>query len=139
MKRLTVVLPVVLLTLAACRDATSPGLTLASLAGTYTLQTVNGASLPLTLQNTSAQKVDLLSGDLMLSPSGAARETAIKQWTYPTTSVQTLSQEDGTVALSGDTITVLHARDGAAGVGRLVGSTLTFVRQDTTWAYGRQP
>jgi hypothetical protein len=69
-RQLGVLLLALLLPLAACSgdDGTEP--TEDGVEGTYALLTVNGNTLPFLLQETTAQKVELISGSIVLRANG---------------------------------------------------------------------
>lgn len=71
----TVLPALVLALLAACGgDATSPSPTSASVAGAFTLRSIDGAALPFTVQN-GANKVDVISSTLTMTDGGSWSET----------------------------------------------------------------
>jgi hypothetical protein len=70
MRRLLVLATVLAttLTVAGCNnDSTAPG---ASLAGTYTLQTVNGFPLPFTVTSSGPYSSDVIAGQIVLDANG---------------------------------------------------------------------
>ncbi len=70
MKRVLVLaLSIVLgLTATACSDSTGPG---ASLAGAYTLQTINGAPLPVYINNSGNPSTEVVSERIVINADGS--------------------------------------------------------------------
>ena len=69
-----------LATLAGCGENSSTGPTTVNLVGTWTLQSVNGGSIPYT-QTTSAGKTEVMSGSIVISGNGAFTTTVVQRVT----------------------------------------------------------
>jgi len=101
-----------LVALAACNnDSTSPN---GSVTGTYSLQTVNGSSLPYTFSDGSV----LVSDRLSLNSNGTYVDIA-------TFSNSTTSTEQGLWSINNNLITFNDQTDGLQYTGSLSGSVLT--------------
>jgi hypothetical protein len=101
-----------LVALAACNnDSTSPN---GSVTGTYSLQTVNGSSLPFTFSDGSV----LVSDRLSLNSNGTYVDIA-------TFSNSTTSTEQGLWSINNNLITFNDQTDGLQYTGSLSGSVLT--------------
>ena len=106
-------------------DPTAPGV---SLTGTYTLQTVNGSTLPYTTQNGA-----LLVGD-QLTINGDGSYFDVAQYAAPNGG--TVSQtESGTYANNNGAIVFYDQTDNITYQGSLSGSVLTEVVAGLTEAY----
>ena len=114
-----------LLMLVACGgDSTGPN---ADVTGNYTLQTVNGASVPAVVFQDSQEKDELTAGNINLNAdktwSGnlTARVTDLMSGATGTFS----APGNGTYTSSGGTITLTDATDGSQLTGNVGGGTLT--------------
>ena len=114
MKRLLVLVLSLALTAAACTDSTGPG---DSLAGTYQLESVNGASLPVTICG-QGPCYDILSADITLFSNGRYQST--NRYRDGTESA------DGTWLLSGNNLALIDSFDGYESYATVSGRRLTF-------------
>ena len=69
-----------LASLVACGDNSTTGPTTVNLVGTWTLQSVNGSPIPFS-QTSATQKLEVLSGSLVISGNGAFTSTLIERVT----------------------------------------------------------
>jgi hypothetical protein len=67
-------------TATACSDSTSPG---ASLAGTYSLQTINGQSLPFVVENSASLYSEVVLSQITLHSNGSYSSVTRYRDTYP--------------------------------------------------------
>jgi len=98
---------------------TSPSV---SLSGTYTLQTVNGMSLPYTYPQDTYDKFEFLSDVRVLSDSGTFTETYTNRQTENGQATTFTRTSTGTYTAVGGGITFFHpegAEFGSVGVGTL--------------------
>ena len=118
----------------ACGDSTSPS---ASAAGTWTLQTVNGAPLPFVLLQVGADKLELTSDVITANSTGSFTQmTTLK--TTEDGQVTTESIPDaGTYTQAGTAITFTFNSDGSTGTGTLTGNTVTVASQGYSLVYTR--
>lgn len=104
----------------ACRDSTGPG---ASLSGTYTLQTVNNQTPPVTIcDNLGCFAV--LGGQLQLDASGNFVDQLQIQQQGSLSNVQTTQ---GYWVLSGNQISLVDTYDNIRLDGTVSGSTITLI------------
>ena len=92
----------VLATLVACSENSTTGPTQVNLVGTWTLQSVNGGSIPYT-QTTSTGKLEVLSGGVVISGGGGFTTTLVERVT-PTGAANgniVVATTYGTVQISG--------------------------------------
>jgi hypothetical protein len=94
-----------LATVVACSDNSTTGPATVNLVGTWTLQSVNGGSIPYT-QTTSTGKLEVLSGGVVISAGGAFTTTLVQRVT-PTGAANgniLVNTTYGTVEISGPNI-----------------------------------
>ena len=114
-------------------DNNTTTVTLASLAGVWTLQSANGAALPFTIATTPA-KVELLSVTENVQANGSFTSTTVERTTVGTTvTVDTLPPVPGTISLSGNLVSVTLTGSAAIS-GTLVSSTSFSFTDPTTHA-----
>jgi len=118
----------------ACGDSTSPS---ASVAGTWTLQTVNGAPLPFVIAQVGADKIELTSDVITANSNGSFTQmTTVK--TTESGQVTTESIPDaGTYTQNGTAVTFTFNSDGSSGTGTLNGNTVTVASQGFSLVYTR--
>lgn len=110
------------------------GTTLASLAGTWNLQTVNGSPLPFTASNVGGAKVEILSEVTTVSANGTFTQVTTERTTINgVASTQTLPATSGTIALTGSLVSVTIAGSGTA-TGTLNNSNTFTITDPTTGA-----
>lgn len=122
-------LSVVLLT--ACKgDSTGPG---GSIAGNYTLRTVNGQNLPY-VEVEQSTKFELLSETLVLTDAGTFTVQGVVRVTFAGQSQNETFNESGTYTHSGSTIT--FAVPGEQSItGTASNSTITFTSEGLTYVF----
>lgn len=109
---------------AACGGDSSTGPS-ASIAGTWTLQTINGAALPFIVAQTGANKVELLSDVVVISGTGSFTETtSVRTTTNGVPTTQSVA-DAGNYTLSGTAITIHFNSDGSTATGSWSGNTIT--------------
>jgi hypothetical protein len=109
----------------ACGDSTTEP-TMSSIAGTWELQTVNGAALPYVIFQQGTEKVELTADVFTVTSTGTFTELS----TIRTTSsgqTQTETETDaGTYTLNGTAVTFKFDSDPSSpGTGSISGNTLT--------------
>jgi len=122
------------LALAACggSDNSSTGPTLASVAGTWNLSTVNGAPLPYTISNNGGLKTEVLSAVTIVTANGTFNEVQQIRTTFNGQATVTSLPTSGTFSLSGTLVTLNITGSGTLS-GTLTNST-TFAVTDPTGA-----
>jgi lipocalin-like protein len=117
-------------------DTTTP--TQASVAGTWTLQTINGSPLPFTLA-TSPAKIELLSSVVNVTANGTWTSTTTNRTTFNGQATTTTSTDAGTYTLSGNNVAILSNTAGStAQAGAVNGNTLTLSQQGFVFVYTKQ-
>jgi hypothetical protein len=109
------------------------GPTLASLAGVWSLQTVNGQALPFTLSSAGGVKVELLSQVATVAANGTFAQVTTTRTTVNGTATTNALPSAGTFSLSGNLITVTVTGSGNA-TGTLNSSTQFTITDPTTQA-----
>jgi hypothetical protein len=125
MKRLLAVVLAFAVSASACTDSTGPG---DSLAGTYTLRSVNSSNgLPAPLfYNNANDHVEIVSGSLTLTANGDYEEDITADDTNYGPTTRTLQQSFGRWAVSGNEITLTDNLYGSTiSYGTVVGSQIT--------------
>jgi hypothetical protein len=120
-----VMLGALALTATACGggDSTAP----ASIAGTYTLQTVNNAALPFTTSEDETYKAEILSWVVTLNANNTFSHVFQGRSTdNGTVSVNTITGS-GTYTISGSTVDMIDASDNSHLQATVSGSTMTIV------------
>lgn len=145
MRRLFAVAAVVVL--AACgttRDASSTsGPTQASVAGTYTLKTVNGNPLPFVTQQDANVTAKMTSAQFTFASGGTWTQTQHYQTTINGTTSSDTFDESGTFTVSGTTVTlkITSAANGGPQTFSMTsdeaGNTLTLTESGYTFVYAK--
>lgn len=122
----------------ACGSDNSTTPTQASVAGTWTLKTVNGSPLPVTLA-TSPAKIELLSDVVTATANGTWTSSQQVRTTIGTQATTSTTNDAGTYTLSGNNVAILSSSAGStAQAGTLNGNTLTLVTSAGTWVFQKQ-
>jgi hypothetical protein len=125
--------------LVACGgDSTSPA---PSIAGTWSLKTVNGAALPYVILASGTTKIELVS-DVFTITANDASSGAFTQLTTirSTQNGQVTSQsipDAGTYTLNGTAVTFRFNSDGSVGTGSWSGNTITATEEGFAEVYQR--
>lgn len=125
MRRLLVLALAAATTMAAagCSDSTGPG---DSLAGSYSLRTVNGSSLPVTVVVSAGYQLDVIGGSINLDAQGNYTGITTYRETY---SGQPSTQYNDTITgywtLTGNQLTLVDNSTGATYTGTVSGSSIT--------------
>jgi len=114
-------------------DSTSP--TQASVAGTWNLTTVNGASLPFTIQATP--KIEVLSDQLVVSANGTFTESTQTRTTNGTSVTLQTVPDGGTYSLNGTAATFIF-NDGTTGAGTVTATGLIVAFPGVSLSYQKQ-
>jgi len=117
-------LPLIALAIAACSADSSTGPT-GTIAGTWTLQTVNGFQLPFTIAQTGTDKEELLSDVFVISGDGSFTQMATVRTTTNGVATTQSATDAGSYTLSGTAITLHFNSDGSTGTGSWSGNTIT--------------
>lgn len=117
--------------LACGSDNNTTTITLSSLAGTWNLQTANGAALPFTI--TATPKTELLSVTENVQATGAFTGTTVTRVTVGATVTVDTLPSSGTISLNGNLVSVTLTGSGTA-TGSLISSTSFSFTDPTTGA-----
>ena len=131
-------LPLVALAVAvACGSDSTTQPTIASVAGTWNLQSVNGSPLPFTLTQTGSDRLELLSGVVTANANGTYTEVAQFRTTVNGQSSTSTESDAGTFTLNGTAVSLTGTQTGNIN-GALSGNTLTLTEQGFAWVFVKQ-
>lgn len=126
MRRTAFVATMILAVLSAAgcaNDSTSPATQ--SIAGSWTLQSVNGSSMPFIVAQTGTNKTELLSDVIAISGTGSfTQTTSVRTTTNGVPTTQSVA-DAGSYTLNGSAITLHFNSDGSTGTGSWSGNTIT--------------
>jgi hypothetical protein len=108
-----------------CGSDSSTG-TSGSVQGTYTLRSVNGATLPYTFFTTGTTKVEITDDVIVLSSAGTWTETGTTRTTNGGTVSTQTSTDAGTYTTNGTAIS-LRSNDGSTVSGTNINGSMTLV------------
>jgi hypothetical protein len=117
-------------------DATAPASN--SIAGTWALETVNGAALPFVVAQSGANKAEVTSDVLTLAEGGSFTQSTQVRLTQSGTVTTQSASEAGTWTLTGTSVSFRFTSDGSVGTGTLNGSTLTVAETGIALVYRKQ-
>ena len=124
---------------AACGGGDAPTQpTSASVAGTWNLQTVNGAPLPYVAAQVGADKVELMSDVITAVASGSFTQmTQVRVTQNGQVTTQSIP-DAGSFTLAGTAVNFTFDSDGSSGTGSLSGNTLTVAEGGFAFVYKKQ-
>jgi hypothetical protein len=106
-----------------------------SVAGSYTLRTINGNNLPVTVEQIGDDKTEVLSETMVLGDGTFSLQGSIRVTEGGLTTTQPYAN-DGTFTQNGSAV-ILTFSSGARESGTASGGTLTLVSGGFTWVYRR--
>ena len=118
--------------LACGSDSTSPG---NSVAGTYTLRTVNGANLPFTIFQFGSDKTEIISESVVLTEAGRFTQTGTLRVTTSGIANTVPYSDAGSYTLNGTAGTFTFDSDGSSGTGTIVNGTITVAYAGNSFVY----
>jgi hypothetical protein len=128
-----------LLVLAACGGDDGPTApTMASIAGTWNLQTVNGSPLPFTVAQSGADKIEVLGDAITVTATATFTQLTQVRVTQGGQATTQSVADAGSYTLSGKTVTFTFNSDGSSGTGTLNGTTLTVTDSGIALVYRKQ-
>lgn len=129
----------ILMVASACGDdSTGPGTVQESVVGTWTLTSVNGSALPYTVEQSGANKIEVMSDVLTVGAGGAFTQlTTVRITQNGVVTTQSLP-DAGTYTVSGTAVTFRFDSDGSSGTGTLNGKTLTVAAEGLSLVYAKQ-
>jgi hypothetical protein len=119
---------------AACGGSDIPSAASGSVAGTYTLRTVNGTSLPFVLSQTGPSKTEVVDDAFTLVDNGTWTQSGHKRNTVNGQVITTGTSDAGTFTQSGTAITLSSATTGAL-VGTIANGTLSLTEEGVAFVY----
>ena len=123
---------------AACGGDSPTQPTSSSVAGTWSLQTINGTGLPYIVAQTGSDKVELTSDVLTVVGSGSFTQiTQVRVTQNGQVSTQSIP-DAGSYVLNGTAVTFTFNSDGSSGTGSLSGNTLTVAEDGFAYVYRKQ-
>ena len=135
MTRGTLLVASVVIAVAACgTSATAP----TSIAGTYLLNRINGASLPGILEATASDTIRATGGSLTLRNDGTWTSELQLAISNGTGTVPNAQADNGTYSRTADLVTLRHAADGSVFNATLLGTRLVGAVGTVTLEYQRQ-
>ena len=112
--------------------------TMASIAGTWNLQTVNGSALPFTVAQSGSDKIEVLGDAITVTASATFTQlTQVRVTQGGQVSTQSVP-DAGSYTLNGKTVTFTFNSDGSTGTGTLSGNTLTVAESGISLVYRKQ-
>ena len=131
-------IPLVALAVAvACGSDSTTQPTMTSVAGTWTLQSVNGGPLPFTLTQTGSDKLELLSDVVTANSNGTYTEVAQFRTTINGQATTNTETDAGTFTLNGTAVNLSSPQTGSTN-GVLSGNTLTLTETGYAWVFVKQ-
>ena len=129
----------VLLCTAACGGDDSPTApTMASIAGVWNLQTVNGSPLPFVAAQSGSDKIEVLGDAITVTANATFTQlTQLRVTQGGQTSTQSVP-DAGSYTLTGKTVTFTFDSDGSSGTGTLNGNVLTVAESGISLVYRKQ-
>jgi hypothetical protein len=123
----------------ACGGGDSPSApTQTSVAGTWTLQSINGTNLPFVIAQTGANKAEVMSDVVTAVASGSYTQmTQVRVTQNGQASMQSFS-EAGSWTLNGSAASFRRNSDGSVGTASVSGNTLTLAEDGFAYVYKRQ-
>jgi hypothetical protein len=132
------ILPLALLIVAiSCSDSTTAP-TFASVAGTWSLQTINGTPLPFTTSQSATDRTEILSDIVNATSSGTFTETTTFRFTQNGSVSTQTSVDNGTFSLNGTAVTFTFNSDGSTDTGSLNGNTMTVTQTGFALVFRKQ-
>jgi hypothetical protein len=127
------------LTLAGCGGDSGPTTpTNASIAGTWNLQTVNGAPLPFLFFQAGTSKQEITADQFTFTSSGGFTQiTTLRNTDNGQVSTET-DTDAGTYSLNGTAITVTFNSDGSSSTAAVSGNTMTVSEEGLVAVYTKQ-
>lgn len=128
-------IPLVALAVAVgCGSDSSTSPTFATLAGTWSLQTVNGSPLPFTISQSLNDKEELMSDIVTASSTGTYTEVLQIRETLNGQTTVTNVPDAGTFTINGSAITLSSSQSGSI-TGTLSNNNNTFTAAESGYVY----
>lgn len=127
-----------LVVLVACGDGSTTAPTNDSVAGTWSLQSINGTGLPYIILQTGADKVEIVSDVVVAAASGSFTQTTTVRTTVSGQATTQSQGDGGTWSLNGTAVTFQFTGDGSTGTGSISGNTMTVAESGFAFVYRKQ-
>lgn len=130
--------PVVLCFVLGCgSDSATTQPTQASLAGTWSLQTINGSPLPFVTSQTATSKAEIMSDIVTASATGTYTEVAQTRTTLNGQATLSTQSDAGTYTVTGSAV-VIRSNDGTSVSGTVKGDTFTVAGNGVAFEFKKQ-
>lgn len=128
-------LPLVALAVAvACGSDSTTQPTFATIAGTWSLQTINGTPLPFTVSQTANDKIEVVSDVVTATSTGTYTEVIQYRETLNGQATVTSVPDAGTFTINGSAITLSSSQSGTI-TGTLSNNNDTFTAAESGFVY----
>lgn len=124
------------LAIVGCGSDSSSEPTNASVAGTWSLVSVNGAALPFILS--ASPKIELLSSVVTVASNGTFTSSTQTRTTIGTQATTSTSTQSGTYTLSGSAVAIRSTDGSTVQAGSVSGNTLTLAQTGLVFVYQKQ-
>ena len=131
-------LPLVMSLAIACGSDSPSQPTSASVAGTWSLQTVNGTALPYLITQSGTTKVELVSDVVTAVATGSYTEITQIRTTVDGQVMNESFPDAGSFTLNGTAVVFQSNSDGSQTTGSVSGNTFTLAAEGFAYVYKRQ-
>ena len=128
---------IALIALAGCGDEVT-GPTAASLAGTWTLQSVNGLAVPATITGLGANRSDAVSGSVVLTAAATYTQTVSIVSYVSGQATPTNPSDAGSFTIIGSTIEFTSSVGGSSQTATVTGNTMSLTFQGLAVVFAKQ-
>ena len=129
--------PLVLCFALACASDSTTTPTQASLAGTWSLQSINGIALPFVTSQTGTSKTEILSDIVTAAETGTYTEVAQVRTTLNGQATISTESDAGTYTVTGNAVTI-RSSDGTSVSGTVKGNTFTVAGNGVAFEFKKQ-
>ena len=129
--------PLVLCFVLGCGSDSTTQPTQASLAGTWSLQTINGSPLPFVTTQTGTSKTEIVSDIVTASATGTYTEVAQTRTTLNGQATLSTQSDAGTYTVTGNAV-VIRSNDGTSVSGTVKGDTFTVAGNGVAFEFKKQ-
>ena len=127
------------ISVAACGDSADVTVNqVTPVVGSWSLQSIGGATLPFLLDQLGNDKIELLEANLTTTDIGTFVSTSVERTTISGQATSRSFSEDGTYTTDGASITFTFSSDGASVTGVISGDSLTFSESGAVVVYRRR-
>lgn len=123
------------ISLMACGGDSATGPGSASIAGSYTLRTVNGSNLPYTILQVGADKIELINETITVAEGGTFTQQGTVRFTENGVVTNETYADAGTYTRNGTAVTFRFNSDGSIGTGTVDNGTITVGYEGYSYVY----